>query len=156
VSKGHWREKTTRDGQKAATLQQFHAVYVYGPLEGSPAKIGIAENPNKRCQGLQTGFWKPAKIWRYWWTLGRVMAFKLEQQILADNQARRLVGEWLDISAEDLMAQVVPAAERHKIRIFDDQEATRLAFAFSRRAEINAFEHRRGITRNRIEDRKHL
>lgn len=153
MSKGHWREKATRDGQKAATLQQFHAVYVYGPLDGRPAKIGIAENPNKRCHGIQGGYWQPCKIWRYWWTLGRVMAYRLEQCILSDHSEVRLTGEWLNLGAEELMARVEPTAARLRIRLFDDEEAVRLAFAYSRSEQTTK---NMRYFHSGLENRKHL
>lgn len=81
-------------------------VYVIGPdKEGSPIKIGISGNCEKRLKELQTGH--PEKLMiHHKVEVAKDHVRLLERMIHKTNSQSRLAGEWFNLSVEDAKAEV--------------------------------------------------
>lgn len=146
---------TTRSElEQAAAQQGFKAVYVIGPRSRAVSKIGIADNPLRRLQDIQTGCWIKLRLWRYWWTLGRPMAIRIEGHILQQFNERRVSGEWIKIAPDALSEAVISTAQDMKIELFDDDEAIRKAWALS--ADMNDLRKPHRIQVPRMKNRRPL
>lgn len=98
------------------------AVYVIGPKQKRPIKIGVASDIHARFANIQTCNWE--QLWMYYclWTAGNVVATRLEQlthKILEKNHVR---GEWFDITPDLARETIHLAADKLQIKTFTHQD----------------------------------
>lgn len=83
---------------------------VYVITEGTssrPVKVGVAANPLGRMSELQTGNHRRLRLARAWNMWTRDDAFQLEGRILESFKDRRLSGEWIDCTDQEIVDFVV-------------------------------------------------
>ncbi len=76
----------------------YCGVYIIGPENRWPLKIGISERAYTRVNTLQTAHWSRIDCHGYWICENRTEAAKVEKkahEILKDT--RHLMGEWFDV-----------------------------------------------------------
>lgn len=87
-----------------ASAARYHAwhIYVLQEDEFGPIKVGLARNAFWRCMDLQVG--NPRRLnLRFIWTVDdRLHGLKIESEILQNFVRRRLSGEWLSSSPEEV------------------------------------------------------
>jgi hypothetical protein len=83
----------------------FH-VYVIGPTEGFPCKIGVAGNIEKRLCSLQTGSWERLYIHAAFVANDRGAAYRLESLCKHRLSDRAMTGEWFSIFTDDAVKTI--------------------------------------------------
>jgi hypothetical protein len=81
-------------------MATFH-VYVIGPVEGFPVKIGVAAKPDQRKIELQVGCWEPLHVHSLFAASNRRSAYMLEKVCHKRLSENAMVGEWFRVFAED-------------------------------------------------------
>ena len=75
-------------------------VYVIGPKDHGPVKIGYSKNVEKRLKQLQTGHPEPLVIHaKEEFTIK--MGKAVERKFLREMNYKKAEGEWLDVSPSD-------------------------------------------------------
>ena len=87
---------------EAYTIIGGACVYAIGPMRGQPLKIGYSRNVFKRFEQLQMGYWEELQIHHVAWTVGELIALKLEAEThrLLNAAKLRLRSEWFNVSVE--------------------------------------------------------
>jgi hypothetical protein len=78
----------------------FH-VYVIGPVEGFPVKIGVAAKPDQRRIELQTGCWEKLYLHHMFVADDRGAAYRLERMCHKRMAGHAMSGEWFRVFAKD-------------------------------------------------------
>lgn len=86
-------------------------VYVIGPQEKRPIKVGVAVDGHKRLTGIQTGNWNPLFVHRSGWLPDTKTAIALERFVHRTLKKHHLSGEWFDVDAEEAFETVEWAAK---------------------------------------------
>lgn len=92
-------------------------VYVIGPKEAKPVKVGIAVDGFKRLKGIQTGNWHPLFVHKSAWLQDQKTARSLEFFVHRTLQKHHLSGEWFDVSADEAFETIEWAAESQSLPI---------------------------------------
>lgn len=114
------------------------AVYIIGWADGSPLKIGLAQNVKKRLAGIQTGCPYKLKVIGVRWFKNRADAKLAEALLHAELQDHRLEGEWFAVSIDQAKAAAIESLgerktygkgkccelSKKKVPIIDDQSLT--------------------------------
>jgi hypothetical protein len=87
---------------KGLGLPNCH-IYVIGPSQKQPCKIGIAVNGYKRLAGIQTGNWAQLFVHKSAWCDSVNDARKVEHFAHLSLRAKHLTGEWFDIDADEAL-----------------------------------------------------
>ena len=79
-----------------------YCIYVIGPIETGPMKIGYAFDVVQRFAHVQTGNWERLFIYHVLWCPGKPIAIRVENEIHAILQQakRKISGEWFDLDLE--------------------------------------------------------
>ncbi len=93
-------------------------VYVIEREDNGHQKIGSSENPSARRRTLQTG--SSTRLHIVHTTFAGPRAEEVEREAHAFLGARRLEGEWFDVSPETAIAAVYAAAGRLGVALDDD------------------------------------
>jgi hypothetical protein len=80
----------------------FH-VYVIGPVEGFPTKVGVAGNIEKRLCQLQTGSAEKLYLHAAFVANDRSAAFKLESLCKRRLKKSSMTGEWFNLFTDDVV-----------------------------------------------------
>ena len=110
----------------AAARLNVASIYIVGPPNGRPVKIGVANDIRKRLTDFNIAHWDPI-VSHYICPIGRLgpYCFTIEKAIHAElkKQGKHLRGEWFDLEASEALkvverfrAEMVPDEEKAKIR----------------------------------------
>jgi hypothetical protein len=96
------------------------AVYVIGRPDADTCKIGVAKNPKKRFDQLQTGSPHKLKIHALFWVLDG-WAERVESAALKTAKAMgiRLSGEWIDGTPEMAALLIASAIKAGHVKVAD-------------------------------------
>ncbi len=102
---------------KTVTTPNHTAVYVIGEEYASRIKIGKARSPIHRLATLQTGNPDTLFLHRVFWFDTPYAASRIEEQahIIADQERRRLEGEWFECLPHQAHEHIVEAARSLRI-----------------------------------------
>lgn len=94
-------------------MKALSALYVLQPEGEQVSKIGIANNPFVRVQGVQTGSWKPLSIKALFWFPRPNDAASVEFHALklAGDEGLRLCGEWVNLEPDEAVGLVLTATD---------------------------------------------
>lgn len=84
----------------------YYHVYVIGPADGNPVKVGISNYCEKRLAHLQVGNWNPLFVHECGWLETSGAARKLEYKVHRLLEGCHLSGEWFALSADDAIQEV--------------------------------------------------
>jgi hypothetical protein len=87
-------------------------VYLIGPEDASPLKIGVAGNVEKRLCSLQIGNWQKLKV-HHTVSVAEPLALLIERHLHGDFRDRSLRGEWFDIPLDEAVASLEAVAEAY-------------------------------------------
>jgi len=92
-----------------------YAIYVLGPIEGFPSKVGIAADVKKRLCTIQISCWEKLYIHEIFWAASKSDALKCELLCKRRLKDRHLNGEWFNVFADDMIKEldeIVKAARK--------------------------------------------
>jgi hypothetical protein len=100
----------------------YCGVYLIGPNNRWPLKIGISECAYKRIDALQTAHWQRINCHGYWLCENKKAAALVERKAheLLKEGSRHLMGEWFDIDLKKAAEIVVFAADAVGVEIVAD------------------------------------
>lgn len=83
--------------------QGYQAIYIMGPKERTPVKIGHAKNVKLRLSSMNTHNWVDIFLHHVVWTAGRPMAERIERAVHANliDRGKLIKGEWFNITPEE-------------------------------------------------------
>lgn len=84
----------------------WHSIYVIGPQEDGPVKIGIAADPWVRYRNIQSSNWTELHRFYEIWLSGDVLTKRVEATVHAAFGPHRIRGEWFDRSAKEAIEKV--------------------------------------------------
>lgn len=93
---------------------RFSYVYLIGPEDASPLKIGIAEDVTKRLCSLQIGNWQQLKV-HHTVSVVATSAASVERHMHRELKDRRLRGEWFDVTLDEAKAKLESVAELYAL-----------------------------------------
>lgn len=88
----------------------FCYVYLIGPSEKKPVKVGIANNCLKRLGGVQTGNWAQLFVHKAYLCADVASARKVEQYTHRSLTKENMTGEWFDLDVPEAASVVEWAA----------------------------------------------
>ena len=91
------------------------AVYSIAWSSKGPSKIGVTGNLLVRLNELQTAHPYRLRIYFAALVLNGDRAFEIENAVLTDNSAKRLVGEWISVPPRDLARCIRWVCEERRI-----------------------------------------
>lgn len=97
-----------------------YAVYVIGPVQGWPCKVGIAANVQDRLMGIQTGSWEKLYIHEVFWAVSKSEALKIEKLCKRRLQQHCLSGEWFHVWTDDMIKELKEIISELKVTITED------------------------------------
>ncbi len=101
----------------------IHVLYVLAvPEKPEICKVGIADNPFKRFGSIQSSNWSELKLYRHWWTNGRLLSVRVEQAVLDELSPMKLRGEWFSVLPETAAACIVEHAAKMDIKLLEEPE----------------------------------
>lgn len=108
---------------------EYSAVYVVGPTEGRPVKIGMTADPEHRFTNLQHGAWVELRRFYTAWFVGKPLSMRVEAEAhrILDDAERRIRGEWFDVTAEFGEKTILVAARNLGLDVLDEEEYERRA-----------------------------
>lgn len=77
-----------------------------------PIKVGVSYDPRKRIRELQTGHWELLRVYEIFDCPGNG-AFMVERMFHFENRAKRMQGEWFDMSATEAKTAMQGTLERY-------------------------------------------
>jgi hypothetical protein len=77
-------------------------VYVIGPIEGFPSKVGVAKRLNDRLCGIQTGNWVELIVHHVFMCHSKSTAFSLEALCKKRHSDLIIRGEWFNEMADEM------------------------------------------------------
>ncbi len=84
----------------------WHSIYVIGPSEEGPVKVGIAADPWVRYRTIQSSNWIGLHRYHEVWLSGDVLTKRIEATVHADFEPHRVRGEWFERSAKEAIEQI--------------------------------------------------
>lgn len=78
-----------------------YVIYVVGPLEGFPCKVGYASNLKRRLDGLQTSHWEDLFIHDAILVKSKRTAMRIEKLCHKRLGDKLIRGEWFNCFADD-------------------------------------------------------
>jgi hypothetical protein len=103
----------------------YCGVYIIGPENRWPLKIGISERAYTRVNTLQTAHWSRIDCHGYWICENRAEAAKVEKKahdLLKDT--RHLMGEWFDVDVKKAAETILFAAQSVGVEMVADLPKT--------------------------------
>jgi hypothetical protein len=93
----------------------YSCVYVIGPTEGAPIKIGCAANPKIRLSQFQAGNWNKLSILFHTLVLDGKLGERVVSRCheLLDRAGKRIDRDWFDVPL-DRAKKVIEVAARHQ------------------------------------------
>ena len=91
------------------------AVYAIAWSSKGPSKVGVTGNLIVRLNELQTAHPYRLRIYFAALVLSGDSAFEIERVVLADNSAKRLVGEWVSVPPQALARCIRRVCEERRI-----------------------------------------
>jgi hypothetical protein len=92
-------------------------LYVIGPKDGRPVKVGVSVDCHSRLAGIQTGNWNDLYVLKTVWTDSVKSARTLERETHRALQRHHLSGEWFDVEADEALESVKWVADFFGIKI---------------------------------------
>ena len=104
------------------------SVYLIGPCEGGPMKLGIAKHPGNRVSTIKSHNWNDVDIFGLRWFKSRSLALRVEAEAhqLLDKAGKRLRGEWFDVDADWGAKTIQVATDKLGIKSYSDEDMARM------------------------------
>lgn len=92
-------------------------VYVVGPKEDRPVKVGVSVDGLSRLSGLQTGNWVDLYVRKARWAESVADARRLEKMTHDSLRGKNLSGEWFDVTSEEAVDRLDWIAQSYDIAL---------------------------------------
>lgn len=92
-------------------------LYIIGPAEQQPVKVGVSVDALKRLCGIQTGNWHPLYVLRSAWVDTVRQAIMLERATHEHLRDKHMSGEWFNINAHMAFDAVKHVADKKGIEL---------------------------------------
>jgi hypothetical protein len=100
-----------------AAGKPFCHIYIIGPREQRPVKVGVSSDCWRRLGGIQGGNWHDLFVLRSFWVESTRDARKIEQTTHVELREQHLSGEWFEVTTEQAVAALERVASRLGIEL---------------------------------------
>lgn len=117
---------------RAFDHENVTCVYLVGPRDAGPVKVGLAKDLKSRLGSIQTSNWTEIFILGVAWFRGRKLAARTESEAhrILDKDSKRIRGEWFDVDAGRAMNAIEIAANNLKIETYTDEQMAKLLIQY--------------------------